>query len=141
MPAMATDMGRVVSGVAAGELRSGLRGAVLEPGDPGYDEARRVWNGVIDRRPALIARCQGPGDVAAAIRFGRDHDLPISVRGGGHGVSGSAVADGGLMIDLSAMDAVEVDRETRVAVAGPGTLWSALDTATQAAGLATTGAS
>jgi len=139
MPAMATDMGRVVSGVAAGELRSGLRGAVLEPGDPGYDEARRVWNGVIDRRPALIARCQGPGDVAAAIRFGRDHDLPISVRGGGHGVSGSAVADGGLMIDLSAMDAVEVDRETRVAVAGPGTLWSALDTATQAAGLATTG--
>ena len=80
------------------ELRGRFRGALLRPGEEGYDEARRVWNGAIDRRPALIARCAGADDVAVAVRFAREHDLLVSVRGGGH-----AVVDGGLMIDLSAM--------------------------------------
>ncbi len=91
------------------ELRTRFRGALLRPGEEGYDEARRVWNGAIDRRPALIARCAGADDVVAAVRFARDHDLLVSVKGGGHAVAGHAVCDGGLMIDLSLMKAIRVD--------------------------------
>ena len=96
-------------------LRSRFRGALLRPGEEGYDEARRVWNGAIDRRPALIARCAGADDVAVAVRFAREQDLLVSVRGGGHAVAGHAVADGGLMIDLSLMKAVRVDPGARTA--------------------------
>jgi hypothetical protein len=121
------------------ELRTRFRGALLQPGEEGYDEARRVWNGEIDRRPALIARCAGADDVVEAIRFARERDLPVSVRGGGHSVAGHAVCDDGVMIDLSLMKAVRVDPERRTARAAGGLLWSELDRATSRFGLATTG--
>ena len=121
------------------ELRTTFRGALLRPGEEGYDEARRVWNGAIDRRPALIARCAGADDVAAAIRFARERDLSVAVRGGGHAVAGHAVCDGGVMVDLLLMKAIGVDPERRVARAAGGVLWRELDRATQAFGLATTG--
>jgi FAD/FMN-containing dehydrogenase len=120
-------------------LRARFRGALLRPGEEGYDEARRVWNGAIDRHPALIARCAGADDVVHAVRFARDRELAVSVRGGGHAVAGHAVCDGGVMIDLSLMKAVRVDPEARVARAAGGLLWSELDRATQPFGLATTG--
>jgi FAD/FMN-containing dehydrogenase len=85
------------------QLRGRFRGALLRPGEEGYDEARRVWNGAVDRRPALIARCAGADDVAEAVRFAREQDLLVSVRGGGHAVAGHAVVDGGLMIVQAAM--------------------------------------
>jgi hypothetical protein len=122
-----------------GTLRSSFRGALLRPGEEGYDEARRIWNGAIDRRPALIARCVGADDVVTAVRFARERDLLVSVRGGGHAVAGHAVCDGGVMIDLSLMKAVKVDPAARTARASGGMLWSELDRATQAFGLATTG--
>jgi hypothetical protein len=121
------------------ELRSSFRGALLRPGEEGYDEARRVWNGAIDRHPALIARCAGADDVATAVRFARERDLAISVKGGGHAVAGHAVCDDGVMIDLSLMKAVAVDPGTRTARAAGGLLWRELDAATQTFGLATTG--
>ncbi len=120
-------------------FRSKFRGALVQPGEEGYDEARRVWNGAIDRRPALIARCAGADDVVQAVRFARERDLLVSVRGGGHAVAGHAVCDGGVMIDLSLMKAVRVDPERRTARASGGVLWGELDRATQGAGLATTG--
>jgi FAD/FMN-containing dehydrogenase len=122
-------------------LRDRFRGALLRPGEEGYDEARRVWNGAVDRRPALIARCAGADDVQAAVRFARECDLPISVRGGGHSVLGHGVCDGGLMIDLAHMKAVTVDPAARRARAAGGVVWSELDLATQRHGLATTGGS
>ena len=91
------------------KLRTHFRGALLRPGEEGYDEARRIWNGAIDRRPALIARCAGADDVVEAVRFARERDLLVSVRGGGHAVAGHAVCDGGVMIDLSLMKAIRVD--------------------------------
>jgi FAD/FMN-containing dehydrogenase len=121
------------------ELRARFRGALLRPGEEGYAEARRVWNGAIDRHPALIARCAGADDVVEALRFARERDLLVSVRGGGHAVAGHAVCDGGLMIDLSLMKAIRVDPAGRTARAAGGVLWGELDRATQAAGLATTG--
>jgi FAD/FMN-containing dehydrogenase len=121
------------------ELRNSFRGALLRPSEEGYDEARRVWNGAIDRHPALIARCAGADDVVEAMRFARERELPVTVRGGGHAVAGHAVCDGGLMIDLSLMKAVEVDPEARTARAAGGLLWRELDAATQQHGLATTG--
>jgi FAD/FMN-containing dehydrogenase len=124
---------------AFAELRSRFRGALLRPGEEGYDEARRVWNGAIDRRPALIARCAGADDVAEAVRHAREHDLLVAVRGGGHAVAGHAVCDGGMVIDLSLMQRISVDPQARVARAAGGVLWSAFDRATQAHGLATTG--
>jgi FAD binding domain/Berberine and berberine like len=122
-----------------GELRARFRGALLRPSEEGYDEARRVWNGAIDRHPALIARCAGADDVVEAIRFARERELLVSVKGGGHAVAGHAVCDGGLMIDLSLMKAVRVDPTARTAQAAGGLLWRELDAATQRAGLATTG--
>jgi FAD/FMN-containing dehydrogenase len=120
-------------------LRSRFRGALLRPGEEGYDEARRIWNGAIDRRPALIARCAGADDVVEAVRFARERELLVSVRGGGHAVAGYAVCDDGLMIDLSLMKAVRVDPQARTARAAGGLLWSEFDKATQPHGLATTG--
>jgi FAD/FMN-containing dehydrogenase len=90
-------------------LRARIGGAVLVPGEAGYDDARTVWNGTIDRRPAVIARCRTTADVAAAVDFGREKGLEIAVRGGAHGISGNAVCDDGLMIDLSPMRSVTVD--------------------------------
>jgi FAD/FMN-containing dehydrogenase len=110
---------------------------VLRAGDQRYEAARSVFNAMIDRHPAAIVRCRDSDDVARGIALAREHDLALSVRGGGHNVAGSAVCDGGVMLDLSAMRAVQVDPETRRAVAGPGCLLGDLDQATQQVGLAT----
>src|SRR4029453_8423291 len=96
-------------------LAEGFAGELLEPGDRGYDEARAVWNGAIDRRPALIARCTGAADVVAALRHARERDLLVAVRGGGHGVAGQAVCDDGIVVDLSPMRRVAVDPVARTA--------------------------
>ncbi len=124
---------------ALADLGSALGGEVLLPGTAGYDEVRRVWNGAIDRRPAVIARCTTAADVAAAIRFARRHDLVIAVRGGGHSIPGLSVCDDGMMIDLQPMKEIEVDPVERVARAGAGVVWGELDRATQEHGLAVTG--
>lgn len=126
------------SGTLAG-LRSGLLGEAIVPGDTAYDEARTVFNGMIDRRPRVIAQCLNHQDVASAIAFARSHGLEISVRGGGHGVTGAAVADGGLVVDLRRMNAVDVDPQTKIARVGGGATVSDLDRATQPHALATTG--
>ena len=129
----------VLADEALGALRARIRGAVLGPGEPGYDAARRVFNAMVDRRPALIARCAGAADVSAAVTFAREHRLPLSVRGGGHGVTGAAICDGGLTIDLSGMRGVRVDPRHHTARAGGGATWGDVDHETQAFGLATTG--
>ena len=120
-------------------LRSQLAGSVLAPSDAAYDDARRLHNGLIDRRPALVVRCHGTADVQAAVRFGRERGLEIAVRGGGHNVAGNAVCDGGLMIDLSPMRAVHVDPRTRRARAQGGATWGDYNRETQLHGLASTG--
>ena len=117
-------------------LRAAMRGPVIGPADPDYDQARRVWNADIDRRPAMIARCASPADVAAAVTFAVTNDLEITVRGGAHSMSGAAVADDGLMIDLSQLNQVSVDPQAKRARAGGGTLLAGLDAAAQAHGLA-----
>jgi FAD/FMN-containing dehydrogenase len=124
---------------AVERLREDLRGPLLRPGDDGYDAARRVWNGMIDRKPALIARCAGAADVVSAVNFGRTSRLLVSVRGGGHNVTGNAVCDGGLMIDLSPMKGIRVDPVERTVRAQAGVTWGELDHETQAFALATTG--
>ncbi|WBB58344.1 FAD-binding oxidoreductase [Streptomyces sp. WMMC500] len=116
---------------------SRLRGRLLRPGEPGYESARELWNGMIDRRPALVARCAGDEDVVAAVHFARDNGLPVAVHGGGHGVAGHAVCDGGLVIDLSEMRRVDVDPEGRRAVAQGGCTLGDVDRETQRHGLAT----
>src|SRR5215471_7959070 len=121
------------------ELSKTLSGGLLTSGDAGYDDARMVWNRMIDRRPALIVRCAGVDDVVAALRFARDRDLLISIKGGGHNVTGYAVCAGGLMLDLSAMCGARVDAERRVVVVGAGATWKDVDRATQCHGLATVG--
>ncbi|MPY79505.1 MAG: FAD-binding protein [Actinophytocola sp.] len=118
---------------------TGFRGDVITADRPGYDTARAVWNGAVDRRPRLLARCGGTADVATAVRFARDHDLEIAVRGGGHNVAGTAVCDDGIVIDLSAMRSVWVDPADRTAWVQGGALLGDLDHETQAHGLATTG--
>src|ERR1051325_4294458 len=102
------------------ELRQRVRGEGIAESGPGYDEARQVWNGVIDRRPALVVRCTGNADVIASIAFAREHGLPVSVRGGGHNVAGTAVAEGAVVLDLSAMRSVVVDLERKTVRAGGG---------------------
>ncbi len=123
----------------AAALARSLTGELLRPGDDGYEEARRVYNGLIDRRPAAIVRCRTASDVAAAVTFARQEALEVSVRGGGHSVAGRAVTDGGLMIDLSPMRGVEVDPDARTARAGGGATWRGFNAATGQHGLATTG--
>ena len=120
-------------------LRSQLSGDLLAPGDDGYDAARSVWNGMIDRRPGAICRCQSAEDVIASVRFAGQEGLPVSIRGGGHNVAGHAVGDGGLMIDLSPMRGVRVNPDTRSASVQGGALWGDVDAASQAHGLATPG--
>lgn len=123
----------------AADLRRSMQGAVLIPGDAGYDDARKIWNGMFDRRPAVIARCASAADVAAAIAHARQHNLRIAVRGGGHSLPGHSVNDGGLVIDLSPMKRIDVDPQQRIARAQPGVVWGELDAATHAHGLAVTG--
>ena len=120
-------------------FREQLRGRVASPLDAGYDKARRVWNGRIDRRPALIAFCADDSEVTAAVRFAREHDLLVAVRCGGHSAAGTAVCDDGLVIDLSRMKAIEVNTTDRTANAQGGALWRDLDRTTQAFGLAVPG--
>lgn len=120
-------------------LRSGVAGIVALPGESDYDQAVAIWNGSIERRPSIVVRCTSADDVAAAIRFAREAGLEVSVRGGGHGFSGFALTEGGLMIDLTPLKEITVDAATRRAVAGGGCTWAELDAATQAHGLAVTG--
>jgi FAD/FMN-containing dehydrogenase len=119
-------------------LADRLDGQLLLPADDGYDEARTVWNAMIDRRPRLIVRCASVTDVVSAVRFGRAHDLTIGVRCGGHGIAGPAVPEDGLMIDLTPLSAVRVDPVRRRALVQGGALLGALDWAAQEHGLATT---
>ena len=128
-------MTQMIRGTAR-ELRAVLDGPVLEPGGPGFEEARQVWNADIDRRPAMIAQCTSAGDVATAIRFARQGGLEISVRGGAHNSAGTAVCDGGLMIDLRLHNEVTVAPGARRARVGGGALLADVDAATQAHGLA-----
>lgn len=121
------------------ELRERLRGDVVVPDDPAYDHARSVWNGDIDRYPAVVVRCAGVADVIDALRFGREEGLEVAVRGGGHNVAGFGTSDGGLVLDLSAMKGIAVNPHARTARVQPGVLWGELDHETQAFGLATTG--
>lgn len=123
---------------AVEEFSKGLRGKLVRPGDDTYDAACKVWNGAIDKRPALIACCAGVADVVGCVNFARDHDLLVSVRGGGHNIAGNAVCDGGLTIDLSKMKGIRVDPARRTARAEPGLKLGEFDRETQAFGLATT---
>jgi FAD/FMN-containing dehydrogenase len=132
-------MGEVMSPDAVTHLRQQFSGQVLEPGDPGYDEARRVHNGLIDKRPAVIARCQTTADVVDAVNFGRDQELEVSVRGGGHNIAGRAVTEGGLMIDLAPMKGIYVDPVARTVRAQGGVIWREFNRAAHVHGLATTG--
>jgi FAD/FMN-containing dehydrogenase len=124
---------------AAKDLTKIFRGKLLQPNDAGYDDARRVHNGLVDKRPALIARCASAADIVEAVKFGRNLGLEIAVRGGGHNVAGLATVDGGLMIDLSGMKGIEVDARARTARAHGGVTWAEFNRETQAHGLATTG--
>jgi FAD/FMN-containing dehydrogenase len=137
--ATATYLDTQLDDAAVAALKAQFRGALLRPGDAGYDAARSIWNGMIDKHPALIARCTGTADVIAAVNFARTHHLLLAVRGGGHNVAGSAMCDGGPVIDLSAMRGVQVDPSTRVAHVQPGLTWGDLDHETQSFGLATPG--
>jgi FAD/FMN-containing dehydrogenase len=136
-----TTTGRQVllDAAAIEQFRIGQRGAHLLRGDDGYDAARKIYNAMIDHRPAIIARCAGVADVICAVNFARNNGALVSVRGGGHNVSGNAVCDGGLMIDLSPMKSVHVDPQARTARAEAGVTWGEFDRETQAFGLATTG--
>jgi FAD/FMN-containing dehydrogenase len=118
-------------------LREEVKGKVMLPGDAGYDDSRRIWNAMIDRRPAVIVQCADAGDVSPAIRFARDNRLDISIRGGGHNIAGYAVCDGGVMIDFSQMRNVRVDAKARRALVDPGATLHDFDQAVQAHGLAT----
>ncbi|MER5934614.1 FAD-binding oxidoreductase [Streptomyces sp. NPDC002054] len=127
------------AGTALTALREDLSGDVFAPGDPGYDEARTVFNAMIDRRPAVIAQCESEADVVTAVRFARELDLPVAVRGGGHSVAGSAVADGAVVVDLRRMHEVTVHPAAKAVRVGGGATMSHLDRACQPYALATTG--
>jgi len=114
-----------------------VAGTLIRPGDSEYEAARQIWNGAIDRRPAMIVRCRSGADAAAALRHAQEHSLPLAIRGGGHNVAGSALCDGGVVIDFSEMRRVEIDPERKTARVEPGALWGDLDAAAQADGLAT----
>src|SRR5205085_8658246 len=125
-----------IDDTAVAELEASLRGPLIRPQDPSYDDHRRIWNGSIDRRPALIARCTGVADVIAAVRFARRTGLDVAVRSGGHSFPGMSVCDGGLVIDTSLMKGVRVDPERRTVRAQAGVLLGELDRETQAFGMA-----
>ena len=130
------QVGDTLDETAIARLAAELHGRLIRPGDAGYDEARRLYNGMIDKRPALIARCADAADVAAAVNFGRGHGLPIAVRGGGHNGPGLGSVDDGLVIDLSDMRAVQVDAARREVRVEGGCLWRDVDAATNPHGLA-----
>src|SRR5437879_3432491 len=134
-----TDSGGVVTLTEAAlkTFQHGLTGRLLSPESPEYDQSRTIWNAMIDRRPALIVRCLTQGDVVQAVRLAEKHRLVLAIRGGGHNIAGNAVCDGGLMIDLSQMNAVHVDPATRTARVEAGATLGNLDAAAQAHGLAT----
>jgi FAD/FMN-containing dehydrogenase len=132
-------MAQMQTGAAALRWRGALGAKLLNANDDGYHTFRQIWNGMTDRRPSLIARCTSAEDVRAAVKLARTEQLRVSVRGGGHNIAGTALCDGGLMIDVSPMKEVRVDAERREAIASPGLLWGEFDRATQAHGLATTG--
>jgi FAD/FMN-containing dehydrogenase len=129
----------VVSREEVDQLRSAVAGEVFTPKDAGYDQVRRIHNGMIDKRPSVIVRCQNTADVVDAVKFAREHELEISIRGGGHNVAGRAVTDGGLMVDTQTMKGVYVDPASRRVRAQPGLTWNEYNRATHAYGLATTG--
>ncbi len=132
-------MSTTVSPAAAArrELAGDFGGELIAQDDAGYEDARQVYNAMIDRRPALIVRCTSPADVARAIRFAREHDLPLAVRGGGHNGAGLGTVDDGLVIDLSPINHVEVDPDARTVRVGGGCTWGEVDRATNEHGLAT----
>jgi hypothetical protein len=132
-------MTEMIEPVALDRLSEGFRGELLQPGDSGYDDARVLWNGLFDRRPALIARCRDKMDVVAAVNFGRDSGMTIAVRSGGHSAQGYSSCDDGLMIDLSQMKGISIDPESGTCRAEPGLTWGEFDAATQEHGLAVTG--
>lgn len=134
-----TEVPMVLDPAAVEQLASELRGRVLRPSDDGYHPARAVWNGMIDRCPALIAQCAGVADVIRALAFAREHRLAVTVKGAGHSVAGKSASDGGLLIDLGPMRWVHVDPEARIARVGPGAVGGDLDTEAQVHALATTG--
>ena len=129
----------VVGADAVADLAARVRGPVLTPGQEGYEEARAIQNGLIDRKPGLIVRCTGTADVVEAVNFAREHELLLSVKGGGHNVAGNCLNDGGVVIDLSAMRAVHVDPSARRARVGGGATWADVDRETQLHGLAAPG--
>ena len=137
--ATTTGTDTVLEEAAVEEFKAGLRGELLRPDDEGYEEARTVWNAMIDKRPALVARCAGAADVIHSVNFARINEFLVAVRGGGHDVGGTAVCDGGLVIDLSRMKGMRVDPTRRTVRAEPGLNWGEFDQETQAFGLATTG--
>ncbi len=120
-------------------FREKLTGDLLLPSDHGYDEARKIWNGMIDRQPALIVRCKNAKDVIDAVNLAREHNLLLSIKGGGHNISGNAVCDGGIMVDLSFMKSVKIDPEQQIAYVETGATWGDFDAVSQSHGLATTG--
>ena len=136
--AVTSTDGTVLREAAIGELSGALGGELLRPGLDGYDQARKVWNGLVDKRPGLIARCADADDVAHSVRFAREHELVLAVRGGGHNIAGRCVCDGGLMVDLAPMKGIEVDPVRRTVRAQPGLKLGELDRETQAFALATT---
>jgi FAD/FMN-containing dehydrogenase len=133
---MTTTLDVETQQAVASDLKGRIRGPLLRPGDPGFDEARSIWNAMIDRRPALIARCLGVTDVVACVKAARERGMPLSVKGGGHNIAGLAVCDGGLMLDMSLMRGVWVDPAERVAHAQAGCLLGDVDAETQVHGLA-----
>jgi FAD/FMN-containing dehydrogenase len=139
MVAMGATAELALDPVAVVEFATTIRGTVIQPDDGGFDGARRVWNGMIDRSPALIIRCAGVADVLTAVTFARDSGLPFAVRGGGHSAAGNGVCDDGIVIDLSLMKGIRVDPVGCTARAEAGVTWGEFDTETQAFGLATTG--
>ncbi len=132
-------MTQLLGNASINELEGELQGSLVRPGDSEYEEARHIWNGAIDKHPAMIVRPAGTDDVVRTVRFAASEGLPVAVRGGAHSVAGFSTCDDGIVVDLSAMNTVEVDATGRRAVAGGGTKWAGFDAATQVHGLATTG--
>ncbi len=128
----------IIKGVAVDAFKVSLRGDLLRPGDDAYDTSRKIWNRMIDKRPSLIVRCAGAGDVVHSVQFAREHELVVAVRGGGHNIAGNCVCEGGLMVDLSPMKGMRVDPVRRTVRAQAGLKLGEFDRETQAFGLATT---
>src|SRR3954463_3539367 len=134
-----STIGVTAPSAAVEQLADTMRGEVLHQGSPGYDEARAVWNGMFDRRPAVIAMCAGVADVIQAVDFARVNALEVAVRSGGHSANGYCVCDDGIVIDVSQMKGIRVDPESRTVRAEAGLTWGEFDRETQAFGLAVTG--